>query len=113
MVPGQKLVRHAQNGDFHATSLLINEIRDSLAYLVKHYGDRGTATSNFAQQLLSVAWRYYEEFCSDDAEFSQWIEGILRREVEEACRCRWGRASAHTHLSPEAGREKLWGRQYE
>jgi hypothetical protein len=84
----KQLVRHAQNGDPQATSLLVNEIRDYSAYFVKHYGDRGTATSDFAQQLLSVARRYYGEFCPDDAEFSQWIDGILRREVEEACRFR-------------------------
>jgi hypothetical protein len=59
-----------------------------LAYLVERFGDRGTVTSDFALQLLSVARRDYGEFCSDDAEFSRWIDGILRREVEEACRFR-------------------------
>jgi hypothetical protein len=84
----KQLVRHVQYGDPQATSLLINEIRDYLAYLVERFGDRGTATSDFAQQLLSVARRDYGEFCSDDAEFSRWIDEILRREVEEACRFR-------------------------
>jgi hypothetical protein len=84
----KQLVRHAQCGDLQATSLLINEIRGYLASLVESFDDRGTATSEFAQQLLSVARHYYEEFCSDDAEFSRWIDEILEREVEEACRFR-------------------------
>jgi hypothetical protein len=84
----KQLVRHAQYGDPQATSLLINEIRDYLRYFVERFGDPGTATSDFAQQLLAVTRRDYGEFWSDDAEFSVWIDGILRREVEEACQFR-------------------------
>jgi len=81
-----ELVRHAAQGDAKAQAFLIEEIRSYLRDLVEHYGAARKVTPDFAHQVLSRARSDYGEFWDGDPEFSSWIDGILQREVEDACR---------------------------
>jgi DNA-directed RNA polymerase specialized sigma24 family protein len=81
-----ELVRHAAQGDAKAQALLIEEIRSYLRGLVDQYGAAREPTADFAKQVLARVRRDYGDFWAQDSEFGNWIEGILQREVEEACR---------------------------
>jgi hypothetical protein len=81
-----ELVRHAAHGDAEAQALLIVDIRCYVRDLVERYGP-ARQTADFARQVLSRARRDYEDFWVKDREFGSWIDGILEREVKEACRC--------------------------
>jgi DNA-directed RNA polymerase specialized sigma24 family protein len=83
----KELARHAASGDAQAQAPLVEEIRRYLRDLVDRYGATRQTTADFAQQVLAQARRDYGDFWTGDSEFGSWIDGILQREVEEACRC--------------------------
>jgi hypothetical protein len=82
----RELVRHAAEGDAEAQTLLIQEIRSHLRELADHYGAPSQRTADFPQQLLARARRDYADFWANDSEFASWIDGVLQREPEDACR---------------------------
>ena len=82
----RELVHHAAHEDARAQALLLEEIRTYLRDLVERYGNAGEATPDFAAQVLARARRDYGEFLARDSEFGKWLDAILQREVEAACR---------------------------
>ena len=82
----KELVRHAASGDARAQALVIEEIRSYLRDLADRYGATRQTTLDFTQQVLARARRDYGDFWAGDSEFGSWMDGILQREAEEACR---------------------------
>jgi hypothetical protein len=82
----RELVRHAADGDAKAQALLVEEVRSYLGDLIEHYGAGRQAAREFAQQVLARARRDFGQFWAKDEEFGGWMDGILQREVEAACR---------------------------
>src|SRR5262249_40366911 len=80
-----ELARHAAEGDAKAQAILIEEIRSYLRDLVERYGAADQTTAEFAQQMLSRARRDCADFCVKDSQFGSCIDGIVQREVGNAC----------------------------
>jgi hypothetical protein len=80
-----ELVRHAAREDVEAQTLLVEEVRCYIQWLVEHYGSSERA-GDFAEQVLARVRRDYGQFWDANSEFGAWMDQILQREVETACR---------------------------
>jgi len=81
-----ELINHAAREDVKAQALLIEELRCYVRGLIERYGSSRMAIPDFAQHVLSRARRDYGKLWDSNTEFGAWIDGILQREVEAACR---------------------------